>query len=72
MGIISPRSPKPPMGWNSWVSYACYVQEDEVRVHADYLAKHLLAYGYNTVVVDALWASTLPPEANVSLDQSGT
>jgi hypothetical protein len=71
MSTETKHAPKPPMGWNSWISYACYVQEDEIRAHADYMAKHLLPFGYDTVVVDALWASTLPPETNISVDPQG-
>ena len=71
MSTEKKHAPKPPMGWNSWISYACYVQEDEIRAHADYMAKHLLPFGYDTVVVDALWASTLPPETNISIDSQG-
>lgn len=61
MSVNNKRAPKPPMGWNSWISYACYVREDEVKAHADYMAKHLLPFGYDTIVIDAGWASTLPP-----------
>ena len=38
----------PPMGWNSWDCYGAAVTEETVRLNADYMAKHLKAYGRNT------------------------
>lgn len=64
-------APKPPMGWNSWISYACSVTEAEFRAQADYMAQHLLAFGYDTVVIDAHWAQALPPKIKISLDSHG-
>jgi len=45
----------PPMGWNSWDAYGPSVREDEVKANADYMARHLLAHGWDTVVVDIQW-----------------
>lgn len=45
----------PPMGWNSWDCYGAAVTEAEVRANADYMAKHLKAYGWEYVVVDIQW-----------------
>ncbi|PPK87104.1 alpha galactosidase A [Neolewinella xylanilytica] len=45
----------PPMGWNSWDSYGPTVREDEVKANADYMAEHLLDYGWEYVVVDIRW-----------------
>lgn len=46
----------PPMGWNSWDCYGATVREDEVKGNADYMAKHLLQYGWEYVVVDIQWS----------------
>ncbi|WP_143338050.1 alpha-galactosidase [Demequina sp. NBRC 110054] len=50
-----PRATTPPMGWNSWDSYGTTVTEDEVLANARHLADHLLASGWDTVVVDIAW-----------------
>lgn len=48
---------KPPMGWNSYDYYDTTVSEEEVKANADYMAKHLKAYGWEYVVVDIEWYS---------------
>mgnify|MGYP001304284594 CR=1 FL=1 len=45
----------PPMGWNSWDCYGASVDEATVRQNADYMAAHLKAYGWDTIVVDIQW-----------------
>lgn len=45
----------PPMGWNSWDCYGAAVNEPTVRQNADYMARHLKAYGWEYVVVDIQW-----------------
>lgn len=45
----------PPMGWNSWDCYGAAVNEEQVKQNADYIAKNLLRYGYEYVVVDIEW-----------------
>ncbi len=45
----------PPRGWNSYDYYDTTVTEEQVRANADYLAEHLLPYGYEYVVVDIQW-----------------
>jgi len=45
----------PPMGWNSWDCFGPSVVEDEVKANADYMAEHLLKYGWEYVVVDIRW-----------------
>ena len=50
----------PPMGWNSWDCYGASVTEAEVIAHADFMAEHLKAYGWEYVVVDIQWSE---PEA---------
>lgn len=45
----------PPMGWNSWDAYGPSVREDEVKANARYMAEHLAAFGWDTVVVDIQW-----------------
>lgn len=45
----------PPMGWNSWDCYGPTVVESEVKQNADYMAEHLLRYGWEYIVVDIRW-----------------
>ncbi|WP_205857150.1 glycoside hydrolase family 27 protein [Phytoactinopolyspora endophytica] len=49
------RTPRPPMGWNSWDCYGTTVTEAEVLANAQFMADHLLEHGWDTVVVDAGW-----------------
>lgn len=49
-------TPHPPMGWNSWDCYGTTVTEAEVRANAEFMAQHLLAHGWDTVVVDIDWS----------------
>lgn len=52
---IPARHLRPPMGWNSWDCYGTTVTEEEVLANAAFLRDHLLAYGWDTVVVDIQW-----------------
>jgi alpha-galactosidase len=68
----------PPMGWNSWDAYGPSVRENEVKANAEYMAGHLLKYGWNTVVVDIQWYAPqtkthgyIPDPHNVTLDAYG-
>ena len=48
-------APTPPMGWNSYDYYDTTVDEAAVKANADYMAKHLKAYGWEYIVVDIQW-----------------
>ncbi|MCX6345990.1 MAG: NPCBM/NEW2 domain-containing protein [Armatimonadetes bacterium] len=45
----------PPMGWNSWDCFGTGVNEEQTRANADYMAKYLLKFGWQYVVVDIEW-----------------
>ena len=45
----------PPMGWNSWDCFATTVTEAQTKAHADYMAEHLKAHGWQYIVVDIQW-----------------
>jgi hypothetical protein len=47
----------PPMGWNSYDYYNTAVNEEQVRANAEYMAKHLKAFGWEYVVIDIEWYS---------------
>jgi len=46
---------RPPMGWNSWDCFGSSVTEEEVLANAEYMARHLSPFGWDTVVVDIQW-----------------
>ncbi len=48
-------APLPPMGWNSYDYYDTTVNEEQVRLNADYMAAHLKEYGWQYIVVDIQW-----------------
>lgn len=45
----------PPMGWNSWDSFGTGVTEADVKAQADYMSAHLLAHGWEYLIVDIQW-----------------
>ena len=48
---------RPPMGWNSWNTFAEKIDEKLVREMADVIVeKGLDKFGYNYVVIDDCWA----------------
>jgi alpha-galactosidase len=46
---------RPPMGWNSWDSYGTAVREEQVKANADAMARELLRFGWQYIVVDIQW-----------------
>jgi hypothetical protein len=46
---------RPPRGWNSFDCFGAAVREDEVIENAEFLAQHLLPFGWDHVVVDYCW-----------------
>jgi alpha-galactosidase len=51
----------PPMGWNSWDSYAETVSESAIKANAAWMAEHLKSYGWEYIVVDEGWYVTNHP-----------
>nr|WP_245695311.1 glycoside hydrolase family 27 protein [Streptomyces antibioticus] len=74
---IPARHLRPPMGWNSWDCYGTTVTEEEVLANARFMHDHLLAHGWDTVVVDIQWyeptarAHGYNPDAPLVLDDHG-
>ncbi len=48
-------APTPPMGWNSWDSFATTVTEAQTKAQADFMAAHLARHGWQYVTVDIQW-----------------
>jgi alpha-galactosidase len=57
----------PPMGWNSWNTFVCNIDEDLIKEMADAMAESgMLAAGYEYVVLDDCW-STMERDADGNL-----
>ncbi|NHK27396.1 glycoside hydrolase family 27 protein [Parvularcula flava] len=48
-------APTPPMGWNSWNSFATTITEKQAKDVARVMADKLLPYGYDVFTVDIQW-----------------
>ena len=57
-GVMAPR---PPMGWNSWNSFATTITEAQARETAAIMQAKLLPFGYDVFTVDIQWYE---PEAS--------
>jgi len=51
-GLLAPR---PPMGWNSWNSFATTITEAQARETAAIMREKLLPFGYDVFTVDIQW-----------------
>ncbi|MDC7684943.1 glycoside hydrolase family 27 protein [Asticcacaulis sp. BYS171W] len=49
------RAAKPPMGWNSWNSFATTLTEAQALETAQIMADKLLPFGYDVFTVDIQW-----------------
>ena len=49
------RAPRPPMGWNSWNSFATTLTEAQAIETARIMADKLLPSGYDVFTVDIQW-----------------
>lgn len=48
----------PPMGWNTFNAYNCYINEEKVKKNAqDLVTLGLRDHGYNVVTTDCAWNS---------------
>jgi alpha-galactosidase len=45
----------PPLGWNSFDAYDCRINEEEYKATVDFMAEHLLQYGWEYAVIDYIW-----------------
>jgi hypothetical protein len=48
-------APRPPMGWNSWNSFATTITEAQARETARIMREKLLPFGYDVFTVDIQW-----------------
>ena len=70
-------APTPPMGWNSWNSFATTITEAQALENAAIMAKRLLPFGYDVFTVDIQWyepnanSYEYRKDAELTLDQYG-
>ena len=48
-------APTPPMGWNSWNSFATTITEEQALETAAIMARELLPFGYDVFTIDIQW-----------------
>nr|WP_176484646.1 glycoside hydrolase family 27 protein [Sphingomonas spermidinifaciens] len=48
-------APRPPMGWNSWNSFATTITEAQARETATIMRDKLLPFGYDVFTIDIQW-----------------
>jgi len=53
--VLNTVAEKPPMGWNSFNSYDCAINEQQFKAVVDWLADNLLEYGWEYAVIDYIW-----------------
>ena len=67
----------PPMGWDSWHSFATTINEPQTKAQADYMAEHLKVFGWQYLIVDIQWyepgavGQTYRPGAVLTMDGHG-
>lgn len=54
-GAPAVLAPKPPMGWNSWNSFATTITEAQALETAAIMARTLLPFGYDIFTIDIQW-----------------
>jgi len=52
---LPPLAPTPPMGWNSWNSFATTITEAQALETANIMAEKLLPFGYDVFTIDIQW-----------------
>ena len=55
VGAGAALAPRPPMGWNSWNSFATTITEAQARETAAIMREKLLPFGYDVFTVDIQW-----------------
>lgn len=55
MGEPAAKTPTPPLGWNSFDSFGCYLYEEAAFANLEAFAKKLKPHGYEYFVVDGGW-----------------
>ena len=61
----------PPMGWNSYDNFGAGVTEPDVLSNAAYVKEHLLAYGWQYVVIDFRWYDASAVNCSPELFEAG-
>ncbi|MEO7934387.1 MAG: glycoside hydrolase family 27 protein [Chthoniobacterales bacterium] len=69
----APVASTPPMGWNSYDAFGGSVTEAEVLANAGSMKQHLLAHGWNHVVIDFRWYDSVSSfdDHNLNKERAG-
>ena len=59
------------MGWNSWDALGTAVNETNFLANCEYMASHLLEFGYDHCMIDAGWSAQGPSPGNTLVDMHG-
>lgn len=62
---------RPPLGWNSWITFGEDLTEDEAKAQIDVMVDKLVPHGYDCFVVDALWYGGLKRKSGAVLQLDG-
>jgi len=54
-GKVHQLTPRPPLGWNSFDSYACHLDEEDALANLEAMASSLKPAGYEYFVIDMGW-----------------
>jgi alpha-galactosidase len=62
-------APTPPMGWNSWNYFSCFINEDKIKHMADAMASNgMKEAGYQYIVIDDCWQTSRDKDGYVIAD----
>ncbi|TDJ06279.1 MAG: glycoside hydrolase family 27 protein, partial [Deltaproteobacteria bacterium] len=60
----------PPMGWNSWNTFACDIDEKLIKEHADIMASNgMKETGYEYINIDDCWQTTRDKDGMIVVDK---
>jgi alpha-galactosidase len=61
----------PPMGWNSWNTFACEINEDLIKEMADTMVKNgMQAAGYEYINIDDCWHGERDAQGNIQVSKT--
>lgn len=61
----------PPMGWDSWDSWATTINQPEFERTADYMHQHMQRFGWKYMIIDEGWFAAHPEKSGVPRKTQG-
>eukprot|EP01084_Bolivina_argentea_P077744 141051_1 len=62
---------RPPLGWNSWISYKSCINESEFLLNLEAFDSLLVPFGYSYLVIDGGWSRDPGSDETEHIDQYG-